>query len=64
MFMEMVLLFQRKKVFLGFFYHIWARKPSTHVTNNILIYFQFLLPKILHTKFGKKGQVVSVEKQF
>ena len=43
-----------------FFNHIWARKPSGHVTNIILTYFHFLVRKSLHTKFGKrKGQVVS-----
>ena len=36
------------------FYHIWAKKPSGHVTNIILTYFHFLVPKSLHTKFGKK----------
>ena len=36
------------------FYHIWAWKPPGHVTNIILTYFHFIVPKSLHTKFGKK----------
>ena len=41
------------------FYHMWARKPSGHVTNIILTYFHFFVPKSLHTKYCQKGQVVS-----
>ena len=37
------------------FYHIWARKPSGHVTNIILTSFHFLVPKSLHTKIGPKN---------
>ena len=40
--------------FLVVFYHIWARKPSGHVTNIIVTYFHFLVPKSLYTKFGQK----------
>ena len=29
------------------FYHIWAWKPSDHVTNIISTYFHFLVPKFL-----------------
>ena len=43
----------KKKIFKAF-YHIWAKKPSGHVTNIILTYVHFLVPKSLHTKFGKK----------
>ena len=50
------------------FYHIWARKPSGHVTNIIFTHFHFLVPKSFHTKFGqnlvKKGQVVSEKNKF
>ena len=46
------------------FYHIWGRKPSGHVTNIILTYFHFPVPKSLHTKFGQKGQVVSEKNKF
>ena len=46
------------------FYHIWAWKPSGHVTNTILTYFHFLVPKSLHTKFGQKGQFVSKKNKF
>ena len=36
------------------FCHIWARKPSGHVTNIILTYFHSIVPKNLHTKFSQK----------
>ena len=36
------------------FYHKWARKQSGHVTNIMLTYFHFLVPKSLHTKIGPK----------
>ena len=36
------------------FYHIWAWKPYYHVTNIILTYFHFLVPKSLPTKFGQR----------
>ena len=52
----------KEEDFKAFFYHICAWKPSGHVTNIKLTYFYFLVPKRLHTKFGKKVQVVS-EKQ-
>ena len=42
-----------KKIFKAF-YHIWARKPSGHVTNIVLTFFHFLVPKSLHTKFSQK----------
>ena len=48
--MEFGLLVSKKKIVNGFFYHIWASKPSGHVTNIIITY----VPKILHTKFGHK----------
>ena len=35
-------------------YHIWQGSPSGHVTNIVLIYFHFLVPKSLHIKFGQK----------
>ena len=57
-FMEISPLVPKKNRFKAF-YHIWARKPSGRVTNIILTYFHFLVPKSLHTKFGQKGQVVS-----
>ena len=43
------------------FYHLWERKPTGHVTKIIFTYFNFLAPKSLHTKFGQKGQAVSVK---
>ena len=46
------------------FYHIWAWKPSGHVTYIILTYFHFLVPKSLHTKFRQKGEVVSEKNKF
>ena len=57
-FMEIGQLVPKKKV-LKAFYHIWARMPPGHVTNIILKYFHFLVPKSLHKNFGQKGQVVS-----
>ena len=36
------------------FYHIWAWKPSGYMTFFISTYFHFLVPKSLHTKFGRK----------
>ena len=62
-FMEIGPLVPEKKIFKAF-YHIWAWKPFCHVTNIILIYFHFLVPKSLHTKFGQKGQVVSEKNKF
>ena len=38
------------------FYHIWAWEPSGHVTNIILTYFHFLVPKSLHTNFVRKAK--------
>ena len=52
-----------KKIFKAF-YHIWAWKPSGHVTNIILTYFNFLEPKRLHLKFDQKSQVVSEKNKF
>ena len=46
------------------FYHIWAWKPSGHVTTIILTYFHCFVPKSFHTKFGQKGQVVSEKNKF
>ena len=51
------------KIFKAF-YHIWVWKPYGHVTNIILTCFRFLVPKSLHTKFGKKCQVVSEKNKF
>ena len=61
--MEINPLVPKMKIFKAF-YHIWARKPSGHVTNIILTYLHFLVPKSLYTctKFGKKGQAVSENK--
>ena len=42
-----------KDEILNAFYHKLARKPSGHVTNIILTYFHFHVPKSLHTKFGQ-----------
>ena len=53
-----------KKNSLRLFYHIWAWKPSGHVSNIILTNFHFLVPKSLHTKFGKNSQVVSEKNNF
>ena len=41
------------------FHHIWACKPSGHVTNIILTYFHLLVPESL-----QKGQVVSEKNKF
>ena len=37
------------------FNHIWARKPSGHVTNIISTYFHFIVHKSLNTMFGQKN---------
>ena len=51
--MDIGILFPKKKNFRAF-YHIWARNPSGQVTNNILTYFHFLVPKSLYTKILSK----------
>ena len=61
--MEMGPMVPKKKIFKAF-YHICAWKPSGHVTNIILPYFHFLVPKSLHTKFGQEGQEVSEKNKF
>ena len=52
-----------KKIFKAF-YHILARKPSGHVTNIILTYFHFLVPKSFHPNLVKRGQVVAEKNKF
>ena len=47
-------LVPKKKIFKAF-YHIWARKPSGHVTNIILTYFHFLVPKAYIQNLVKTG---------
>ena len=47
------------------FYHIWARKPSGHMTNIILTFvFNSLYLKAYIQNFVKKGQVVSEKNKF
>ena len=46
--------YSKEEDFWGFYHDIWTRKQSG-VTNIILTYFHFLVPKSLHTNFGQKG---------
>ena len=48
-FMEISPLIHKKKIFMVF-YHIWAWKPSDHVTNIILTHFHFLVPQVISEK--------------
>ena len=53
-FVEIGQLVPKKKILKFFFYHIWAWKPSGHVTNIIFTYFHFHVPKSLYKNLVKK----------
>ena len=56
-------LVSKKKLFKAF-YHIWAWKPSGHVTNIIITRFHSLYLKAYIQNLVKTGQVVSKKTKF
>ena len=58
-FMEIGPLVLEKISSEGFFTIYGHGDHFGHVTNNLLINLHFLVPKSLHSKFGKNGPVVS-----
>ena len=53
-----------EEIFVGFFYHIWAWRPSWSCDPYAANKLSFPLPKGLHIKFALIGLVVLEEKLF